>query len=186
MFLAAILLLCPCPQLDENLKSKVDDSVIVASATPENSFIPSELPSAPDPKPLPDAIPAGEPIVPRGTPLPLPAGKGLFLYSHETPRQKKTWYALSIAGHSGATFDAWSTRRAVSRGYTESNPLLKPFAHSNAIYVATQLSPLLMDYLGHRMMSNRRNWVRRMWWAPQAAGASISFGAAIHNVGVAH
>jgi hypothetical protein len=161
--------------------------VLAARATPENSLVSAELPSAPDAKAAPDPDPGGELIVPRSTRLPFPAAKGLFLESYETSKQKKTWYALSIAGHSGAAFDAWSTRRAISSGYgAEANPLLKPFAKSSAIYAATQVSPLLMDFIGHRMMFNKRNWVRRMWWLPQAAGASISFGAAIHNVGMAH
>jgi hypothetical protein len=145
------------------------------------------LPSAPDPKVAPEPTPGGETIIPRSTPLPLPAAKGLFLSSYESPREKKLWYALSAASHGGAAFDAWSTRRAISGGHgVEANPLLKPFAKSNAIYAATQVSPLLMDYLGHRMMFSNRNWVRRMWWVPQLAGGGISFGAAIHNVRITH
>ena len=178
MFIAAILLICSCTPLDDS--SKVDAPVIVANAIAERPLDARELPAAPE------ATPAAEPIVPRSTPLPLPAGKGLFLPSYETPRHRKAWFALSIAGHSGAAFDAWSTRRAISRGYAESNPLLKPFANSNAIYAATQLGPLVLDYVGYRMMSNKRRWVRRVWWVPQVAGASLSFGAGIHNVGVVH
>ena len=87
-----------------------------------------------------------------------------------------------IADHSAAAFDAWSTRRAISGGYgTESNPLLRPFSHSNAIYAATQVSPAVMDYLGRRMMMSQRGWVRRMWWMPQAVGASFSISAGVHN-----
>ena len=187
MFFAALLLLCPCTPLDEAPKSSANAPGLAARAIPENSLVSAELPSAPDPKVAPEPNPGGEPIVPRRTSLPLPAAKGLFLSSYESPREKKLWYALSAAGHSGAAFDAWSTRRAISGGHgVEANPLLKPFAKSNAIYAATQVSPLLMDYLGHRMMFNKRNWVRRMWWVPQAAGGGISFGAAIHNVRIAH
>lgn len=187
MFFAALLLFCHCTQLEETPRSNTNASVLAARATPENPFASAELPSAPDPKAAPDPNPAGEPIVPRSTSLPLPAGKGLFLSSYETPKHNKLWYALSVAGHGGAAFDAWSTRRAISSGYgVEANPSLKPFAKSNAIYAATQVTPLLMDYVGHRVMFSRRNWVRRMWWVPQAVGASISFGAAIHNVGMVY
>ena len=46
----------------------------------------------------------------------------------ESPRQRKIWYSLFVAGHSAATFDAWSTRRAISGGYrTGGDPLLRPF-----------------------------------------------------------
>lgn len=185
MLIAALLLFCSCPPVDVPSEPMVDTPVSVASAAAEKSFAASALPSAPEAKTA-DAIPAVEPIVPRSTALPLPAGKGLFLSSYETPRHKKVWFALSMAGHTGAAFDAWSTRRAISRGYSESNPLLKPFANSNAIYAATQLGPLVLDYVGYRLMSNKRTWVRRMWWVPQAAGATLSFSAGIHNVGVVH
>src|SRR2546428_13826643 len=85
---------------------------------------------------------------------------------------------LFRAGHSGAAFDAWSTRRAISSGAgTESNPFLRPFAHSGALYAATQVSPAFMDFLGKRMMVSQHRWVQRMWWLPQAAGASFSFAA---------
>ncbi len=49
---------------------------------------------------------------------------------------------LVAASSGAAAFDAWTTRRAVSGGYgVERDPLLRPFAHSNAIYAATQVSP---------------------------------------------
>jgi hypothetical protein len=187
MFFAALVLFCSCTLVDDAPKSNADAPVALARAGMENPFASSELPLAPDPKVAPDAILAAEVIVPRSTPLPLPAGKGLFYRPYETPKEKKMWYALAFAGHGAAAFDAWSTRRAISGGHgTEANPLLRPFVNSNAIYAATQVTPALMDYLGRRMMVSRRNWLRRMWWVPQAAGAGISFGAAVHNVGVVH
>ena len=102
--------------------------------------------------------------------------------SYETARQRKIWYGLMAAGHSAAVFDAYSTRRAVSGGYgTESDPLMRPFAHSNAMYFATQVSPAVMDYLGHRMVTSNHPWMRRIWWVPQAAGTGLSLSAGIHN-----
>jgi hypothetical protein len=89
------------------------------------------------------------------------------------------------AGHGAAAFDAWSTRRAVSGHYgTESDPFLRPFAHSNSLYATTQVSPLIMDYLGRRMMTSRHATLRRFWWIPQVAGASFSFGSAMHNCSI--
>jgi hypothetical protein len=100
----------------------------------------------------------------------------------ESPRQRKIWYALMATGHGAAAFDAWSTRRAISGGYgTEGDPLMRPFAHSGAMYPATQVSPAVMDYLGHRMMNSNHGLLRRFWWLPQVAGASFSFRAGIHN-----
>ena len=81
-----------------------------------------------------------------------------------------------------AVFDAWTTRRAVQGNYAvEGNPMLRPFSHSDAIYAATQASPLIMDYLGHRMMSSHRERMRRFWWLPQVAGTSVSLAAGVHN-----
>jgi hypothetical protein len=102
-------------------------------------------------------------------------------------QEKREWYALVGVSAGAAAFDAWSTRRAVSGGFgTEANPLLKPFAHSNAMYAATQVSPLVMDFLGRKMMTSRHNWMRRMWWLPQIAGTNVSFSSAIHNVSIVH
>jgi hypothetical protein len=107
-----------------------------------------------------------------------PAGRT----SLETPRERNTWYALLAISHSAAVFDAYSTRRAISGHYgVEGNPLLRPFSHSNAIYAATQVSPAVMDYLGHRMLKSQNPLLRRFWWLPQTGGAGFSIGAGVHN-----
>jgi hypothetical protein len=99
-----------------------------------------------------------------------------------TPRQQKLWYTFMAVGHSAAVFDAYSTRRALSGNYgTEGNPLLRPFAHSNALYAATQVSPAVMDYVGRRMLTSSHPTLRKFWWVPQVAGAGFSFGAGMHN-----
>jgi len=102
--------------------------------------------------------------------------------SYETPRQRKIWYGLIAASTGAAALDAWTTRRAINGGYgVENDPIQRPFAHSGAIYATTQITPLIMDYVGHRMMRSSHPWVRRAWWVPQAASASVSLGAGIHN-----
>ena len=88
----------------------------------------------------------------------------------ERRHDEHLWLGLSIAAHSAATFDAWSTRHAITtKGSQELNPMLKPFAGNASIYAAIQVGPALMDYVGRKMMYSRHNWVRRMWWAPQGA-----------------
>ena len=102
-----------------------------------------------------------------------------------TARQRHLyeWLALTIVQHGAAGFDAWSTRRVVeSMKGREENPLLRPFAGNASIYVAVQVAPVVLDLVGHRMMTSRRPWVRRVWWVPQAAGTAISVGSGIHNV----
>lgn len=150
------------------------------SASSKDSLTAAVLPSAPEPKVKPEAEPtplrsAAQPFLPvRPRPV-------------ETPRQRKMWYGLMAVSHAGAAFDAWSTRRAISGGYgQEANPFLKPFANSNAIYAATQVSPAVMDYLGKRMMTSQNPWIRKLWWVPQVAGSGMSFAAGVHNVGVVH
>ena len=194
MILGALLLLFPVPQAADTAKLVADSSATISDSATKVSTTSTEqttiaanlsaLPSAPSPKVKTDAALAAEPA-PAFTPgAPI---KPAAHPQYETPRQKKVWYALMAASHAGAAFDAWSTRRAISGGYgTEANPLLRPFAHSNALYAATQVSPAVMDFLGKRMMTSNHEWIRRFWWLPQTAGASVSFAAGAHNVGVVH
>lgn len=142
----------------------------------------SSLPSAPEPKVRPEA----EPVTLRSAAQPfLPVRPATR--PRETPKQRKIWYGLMVVSHSGATFDGWTTRRAVANGYgKEANPFLRPFANSNAIYAATQASPAFMDFLGKRMMVSQSPWIRKLWWLPQVAGASLSFTAGVRNIGVVH
>jgi hypothetical protein len=99
---------------------------------------------------------------------------------------RKMWIALSVAQHGAAVFDAYTTRQAVASGAVEQNPLLRPFASSPAIYVATQVCPLALDYAGRRMQLSHNSLVRRMWWLPQSTGAAVSIFAGIHNMNVAN
>jgi hypothetical protein len=207
MLLTAFLLLCPVPQMADTPKAVSDAPAAAIGSQPTGSSLSSDLPSAPapkigadvkevsisDPAPLLNAasstagliLPFAEPILPRSAGAPPPPAKALFLRPYETHPQRKLWYALAFTGHGAAAFDAWSTRRAMSGNYgTESNPLLRPFAHSGALYAATQVSPVLMDYLGRHMIVSQHRWVRKMWWLPQTAGTGMSLAASVHNVGV--
>ncbi len=95
----------------------------------------------------------------------------------------KKWLILSAAEHGAATFDAWSTRQVIMSGTgQELNPMLQPFANSNALYAAVQVAPFAFDYLGLRMMRSSHPWVRKMWWVPQAASTVSSFAAGAHNM----
>ena len=166
----------------------VRDSTSASISAPENSETraqPSLL--APDPKVKTDPEIASAGLIEPGyTPAqpaaPLKGVRTPLTRPTETPVQRKLWFALSITSSGAAVFDAWSTRRAISQGYgTEGNPLLRPFSHSGAIYVATQASPLLMDYIGKRMMVSQHKWMRSMWWLPQSAGSGFSLYAGVHN-----
>ncbi len=195
MVLAGFLLLCSFPRTLDNVvldssvtaeRSAAPSSSASVSSSTDTSSLSTELLASPEPKVKTDAeVSSAEPVFARAEAWPIQPAKPAFSRPYETRTQKKLWYGLAAAGHSAAAFDAWSTRRAISGGYgTESNPFPCPFAHSGALYAATQVSPAFMDYLGKRMMLSRHQWVRRMWWLPQSAGASLSFAAGVHNVGV--
>jgi hypothetical protein len=188
MILAALLLVCSIPQMDDAAKLGSDFPTVASetktadSKTNDNSAS-AALPAMPTPKVKTDA----EAVTPNPAGQPFQPVKPAFTRPQETPKQRKIWYGLLIAGHSGAAFDAWSTHRAVSGGYgTESNPFLRPFAGSNAIYAVTQISPAVMDFVGKKMMVSQNRYIRKVWWVPQLAGASFSFSAGAHNVGVVH
>ena len=182
MFLTTLVLLF-APSFPVDHPASTSDSE--ASTTHSEAAITAKtgapsLPDAPLPKGdaeaiSPNSIAAADPLM--STPV-KPAGRG----SYETARERKIWYGLVAAGHSAAVFDAYSTRRAISGNYgVETDPVMRPFAHSNAMYFATQVTPTILDYVGHRMMTSEHPWMRRVWWAPQAVGSSLSLGAGIHN-----
>lgn len=101
-------------------------------------------------------------------------------------RQRREWLALSIAEHSAAGFDAWSTRRVLSSipQAQEMNPFLRPFAGNASMYAAVQVAPTILDFLSRRMMNSRSEFLRHTWWLPQAVSAVVSVASGVHNVGV--
>lgn len=196
MLFATVLLLCPLPQAVDVAKSVSETPVAVTLSADASSAPAKPLPSSPEPKIKTDSAVAASSsaagVAPAAvTPAnPSPAmkpGKLILARDYETEKQRKEWYALSLASSGAAVFDAWSTRRAVSNGWgTEANPMLRPFSHSNAIYAATQVSPLVLDFIGRKMMTSRHLMLRRLWWLPQSAGLTTSVMAGINNVTLAH
>lgn len=199
MLLATVLLLCPLPQSVEVARSVPETPAVVAVDAGKDSSSAKSLPSTPEPKIKTDAdtaasstsaasvVPVSTAVAP-GNPSPaIKPGRSAFTQGYETDKQKKEWYALTIASSGAAAFDAWSTRRAISGGWgTESNPFLRPFSHSNAIYAATQVSPLVLDFVGRKMMTSRHLMLRRLWWLPQSLGMTTSVMAGINNVTIVH
>jgi hypothetical protein len=102
---------------------------------------------------------------------------------HSDEPSRRKWLALMIAQHGAASFDAWSTRRAISSGqYQELNPTLRPFAGNASLYGAIQVGPLAFDYVGRRMMTSQHAWMRHVWWIPQALSTAMSLGSGAHNL----
>jgi hypothetical protein len=103
----------------------------------------------------------------------------------ESVPSRKTWLMLSIAEHSAATFDAYSTRRAIANGAHEVDPVMRPFANSPAIYAAIQVCPLVLDFTARKMQRSQNNFVRHTWWLPQAVGTGVYLFSGAHNMRVA-
>jgi hypothetical protein len=97
---------------------------------------------------------------------------------------RREWLVLMILEHSAAAFDAYSTRGAISRGAKEEDPMMRPFAHSPAIYAAIQVGPALLDVLARRMQRSQYNFVRRTWWVPQSVSTGGSVFSGVHNLSV--
>ncbi|PYU27290.1 MAG: hypothetical protein DMG32_07760 [Acidobacteria bacterium] len=98
-------------------------------------------------------------------------------------RTHRMWLGLSIAQHSGAAFDAWTTRRALSQyNARELDPLLRPVAGNASLYAAVQIGPTIFDFLSHHMMTSKHEWIRRHWWILQAASTAGSFGSGALNL----
>ena len=100
-------------------------------------------------------------------------------------RSKRAWVALAFAEHGAAAFDAYSTRISVGHGNVEEDPLMKPFAHSAAIYAATQVTPLVLDIVARRMQRSESPILRRVWWMPQSMEMGMSIFAGVHNLRLA-
>lgn len=116
-------------------------------------------------------------------PEPAPV-KPVKVYTAEKPRMSRSWLALTMVQHGAATFDAYSTRQAIGRGAVEDDPLMRPFAHSGAIYAAIQVGPLLLDYVARRMQRSEYGMVRRVWFVPQTASTVGFILSGAHNLNV--
>ena len=175
MLLALAALLIHLPAVPQSL-------IPVATAA---SDLGSSAPGRAVPEPASPAV-----VLPTSWSLPLSARRTFLVPVHlapEKPRSeqpsRRLWLTLTIAQHSAATFDAWSTNRVISSGQAhELNPLLKPFAGNASLYAAIQVSPTVLDYLGRRMMRSRQGWARHVWWLPQVLGTTVSLASAAHNL----
>jgi hypothetical protein len=112
-------------------------------------------------------------------------GKPQEVTMAERRRYTRSWLALSLMQHGAATFDAYSTRQAISRGAKEDDPMMRPFAHSGVIYAAIQAGPVALDFIARRMQHSETGFIRRMWWVPQSMTTATFIFAGVHNLNVA-
>jgi hypothetical protein len=202
MFLAMAVLLIH-PQLAATLpisaeKAVIDEPVALADST-STAGMEEFLPLAPistgaltQPATEPSAALPEAPTPMPGAPAPAPIAfvkpTNPFTVSvaelrAENRRKEMMWKGLVIASSGAATFDAWSTRHAITTyGAQELDPLLKPFAGNASLYAAIQVGPVLMDFVGRKMMYSRHSWIRRSWWVPQSASFVSSIFCGAHNL----
>jgi len=162
-----------------------ENSTLAASNSPNAD--PTTQPAAESNAALPEAPVPVAPVLASAPMAFLNPGKPMKVSVEqlraENRRKQMMWRGLMIASSGAATFDAWSTRRAITNsGAVEMNPLLRPFAGNASLYAAIQVGPLLMDYAGKKMMYSRNSWVRHMWWVPQSASFVSSIFCGAHNV----
>jgi hypothetical protein len=103
----------------------------------------------------------------------------------ENMPSRRNWLILSFVQHGAAAFDAYSTRQAIAAGAREDDPFMRPFAHTPAIYVASQACPVLLDFAARRMQRSRNPLLRRTWWFPQSASTGLFLLSGVHNLRVA-
>lgn len=197
MLMALALLLFQAPEIPQSKPDEPAKTEVVAEAvapapadkgtgstrpSPKTATLPSGYASYRNSRDLNKFLAAnGENESAGANPVPVATVSPLWAMRQEQ-RTPKLWFALTAAGHSAAAFDAYSTRRVIQRGQgRELNPLMRPFAGSNALYFATQAQPALLDFVGLRMLHSNKRWVRRMWWVPQVAGTAASVWAGAHN-----
>jgi hypothetical protein len=179
MILAIAVLLLHIPAIPQNSISTVSDATVTpqpaataktlscASSEPMNSTATTPQKWCQDPQ------------------LDRTAFAAPILQDRSEKLRRRNWLLLTIAQHSAATFDAWSTRQAISSGHAlELNPMLRPFSGNASIYAVTQVFPVLFDYLGRRMMTSHHGWARHTWWIPQAVSTAASLASGAHNLTV--
>jgi hypothetical protein len=161
-----------------------DDSLPTVTASFDAATQPAvessaALPDAPAPVPVAVTIPTPIAFLNPCKPLTVSVDQ----LRAENRRKQLMWKGLAIASSGAATFDAWSTRRAITTtGAVELNPLLKPFAGNASLYAAIQVGPALLDLAGKKMMYSRYSWVRHIWWVPQTASYVSSILCGAHNL----
>jgi len=201
LFAIAVLLIQP--QLASTNSLPFDEATTVTSAASfasggpadaENSSPaatsstdPGTQPAAEANSALPDAPVPVEPISAPAPAAFLNPGKPMTVsvaeLREENRKKQMLWRGLTIATSGAATFDAWTTRHAIStQGAVELDPLLKPFAGNSSLYAAIQVAPALLDFAGKKMMYSRHSWLRRVWWVPQSASFVSSIFCGAHNL----
>jgi hypothetical protein len=136
------------------------------------------LPDAPVPVSV-SATPAHAPFIKAASPMVVSVKE----LQAEKRRKLLIWRGLAIASSGAATFDALTTRYAITTtGARELDPLLRPFAGNSSLFAAIQVAPALLDFAGRKMMYSRYSLLRKTWWMPQSGSFVVSMFCGSHNL----
>ncbi len=164
------------PEDSSPVRSESEGAASAADSTAAPDL--SALPEAPAPAP-PNNVSAPMAFLKPANPVTVSINN----LREENRGKERLWLALGIAAHSGAAFDAWSTRYAITHySVRELNPMLRPFAGNASLYVVIQVAPALLDFAARKMMYSRHPLLRRMWWIPQSASFAGSLFCGTHNL----
>lgn len=190
MILTLAALLLQFPSIPQSLSSRTFSNAAESTATARETAPKDAARDTDENTDLAPEVPAGDGLILNSS-LPARDSRAANLslipvsgaQDRSGKRRHREWFALMIAQHSASTFDAWSTRQAISTGrYREMNPALGPFAENDSLYAAIQVCPLVFDYVSRRMMNSQHGWLRHTWWIPQAFSTAISLGSGAHNL----
>jgi hypothetical protein len=111
---------------------------------------------------------------------PAPAHPRVQDREHKEEKRRGVHPALKYGPAAAGLYDALATKHAISKGGTEANPIMAPFANNDAALIASKvgsgvLSGLAADALAKKGHKN---------WAKAVGGLSIAIplGAGTHNL----
>lgn len=84
--------------------------------------------------------------------------------------------ALFAVGETFSMVDAYTTRQGINLpGVHESDPIFRPFVHSDGLYAVQSAEIGALAWVGWKMHHNRSKFLRSTWWIPQTAqiGANL-------------
>lgn len=105
--------------------------------------------------------------------------KGNFL---TRPFYDKPVLILAEIDTGAATWDDFATRRVISTGGYERNPLIRPFVHNSGTLAAETVCEMwVAAFVADRMRHSRHAVLRKAWWLPQALNSSARLYGGINN-----
>jgi len=88
--------------------------------------------------------------------------------------------AIHILCHVMAFTDAYTTRKDISLGAFERNPIAAPFVHNNSLYITSQIEPTLYD-ISDKLLKNHPK-AQKIINVMCTGSTVVHLGATVNNV----